>query len=416
MEVVCPIQIEAQIASGGFANVYRAKSGEETVALKQPFKGDPTVEIDVLCRLRHPNMIYAKELIDLKLCGANGIGYVLPLATIDMGSAILNNIYPLQLFNKHFRQIIGAVSFLNSQNIFHLDLKLNNILLVGDLENCDAVLTDFGFSRYTRDVKIGFEITRETYSKMGLTPREYRKGYDKYPFNVATEIGMLGEAFYSVIYYSRQVGKPTNFNIDLIEQWIDKMAGDPDIRPSYSKILRSLNMIQVQGYINEPPRMPEIINPNVIDSINSIIGFFTRYLSNNLVERLFLAIDIGYRASGLLINNPDKDGLFPIAVIIMVLNMFSPEEATRLISDKLQFTNINELDKMRDNIILFLGGIIYRRYLYHGAADRNQLLMAYKYVVSNKDVYYIIDIPAFYSQWNPDLHDNKDTTILYFLK
>lgn len=90
------------------------------------------------------------------------------------------------------RQILEGLSFLHDNNIAHLDLKPQNLLLTGSYPDCDIKLCDFGISRVIRS---GVEV-REILGTPDYVAPEILS-YE--PINLATDIWSVGILAYVLL-------------------------------------------------------------------------------------------------------------------------------------------------------------------------------------------------------------------------
>jgi calcium/calmodulin-dependent protein kinase I len=142
------------LGTGTFSEVYlctHKKTGVQ-YALKCIDKkqvGDKTEmmlsEVDILQRIKHPNIIALEEVIDTP----QKLYLVLELVTggelfdriVERGSYTENDASAL------VGQILSALEFIHSQNICHRDLKPENLLYASDKPDALIKIADFGLSK-----------------------------------------------------------------------------------------------------------------------------------------------------------------------------------------------------------------------------------------------------------------------------
>uniref|UniRef100_A0A0D3FGP5 Protein kinase domain-containing protein n=1 Tax=Oryza barthii TaxID=65489 RepID=A0A0D3FGP5_9ORYZ len=148
-----------QIGSGAYARVWLGKHrtrGTE-VALKEiaverlssKLRESLLSEVDILRRIRHPNVIALHESIRdggkiylvLEYCRGG-----------DLHSYLQQHKRVSETVAKHFIQQLGKhflrTSMLRENNVVHRDLKPQNILLVANNENSLLKIADFGFAKF----------------------------------------------------------------------------------------------------------------------------------------------------------------------------------------------------------------------------------------------------------------------------
>uniref|UniRef100_A0A0D3FGP4 Protein kinase domain-containing protein n=2 Tax=Oryza TaxID=4527 RepID=A0A0D3FGP4_9ORYZ len=164
-----------QIGSGAYARVWLGKHrtrGTE-VALKEiaverlssKLRESLLSEVDILRRIRHPNVIALHESIRMPQAKENSLG--LTFIWVDGGKIYLVLEYcrggdlhsylqqhkrVSETVAKHFIQQLGKhflrTSMLRENNVVHRDLKPQNILLVANNENSLLKIADFGFAKF----------------------------------------------------------------------------------------------------------------------------------------------------------------------------------------------------------------------------------------------------------------------------
>lgn len=96
---------------------------------------------------------------------------------------------------KYIRQIAGALKYIHSKNILHLDIKPSNIMI----DSSDrAILIDFGIFRYY-DNECNIEISTTTGYSAGYSPVEQMPQGGIMKFYPNTDIYALGATIYKLI-------------------------------------------------------------------------------------------------------------------------------------------------------------------------------------------------------------------------
>jgi tetratricopeptide (TPR) repeat protein len=137
------------IAKGGFGVVYRAQWNQLIVAVKTTnnFEQLDSIkkEYSMLSELQHPNLVHIHGCF-----ARNDIGFCLVMDFYVNGS--LNQyLYAPQIWNNTISwrlrcgiEVTQGLVFLHENNLLHLDLKPENVLV---REDWHVVITDFGISR-----------------------------------------------------------------------------------------------------------------------------------------------------------------------------------------------------------------------------------------------------------------------------
>lgn len=138
--------VKERLGKGTYGEVYKIeKENGDKGALKIvkyiPGKGiENFSEIDMLCRLEHPNILHSDNFIFMD----NSLAITMPLGS-DMLTQIREN-GPLPYYNDYGKRLImgliSAVYFLHIKRYYHCDIKPENLLLI----NGKIVLGDLGMS------------------------------------------------------------------------------------------------------------------------------------------------------------------------------------------------------------------------------------------------------------------------------
>lgn len=143
--------VKALIGRGSFSRVLRVqnRTTQELYALKMiekhPTEGNRyEVELSVLRRVRHPNIITLYEVFQSN----NKIYMVLELAT---GGDLFDKIHTRGCFKEKqgrnvVRMILNGVAYLHSMRITHRDLKLENLLFKYPGDSSQIMISDFGLA------------------------------------------------------------------------------------------------------------------------------------------------------------------------------------------------------------------------------------------------------------------------------
>uniref|UniRef100_A0A0D9V5W9 non-specific serine/threonine protein kinase n=1 Tax=Leersia perrieri TaxID=77586 RepID=A0A0D9V5W9_9ORYZ len=139
------------LGQGSFAKVYHARhlSTDECVAIKvldkeKAEKGGLSHlvkrEINVLRRVRHPNIVRLFEVMATK----TKIYFVMEYVRGgELFSRVTKGRLKEDAARRYFQQLVAAVDFCHSRGVFHRDLKPENLLVD---ENGDLKVSDFGLA------------------------------------------------------------------------------------------------------------------------------------------------------------------------------------------------------------------------------------------------------------------------------
>ncbi|GAM29199.1 hypothetical protein SAMD00019534_123750 [Acytostelium subglobosum LB1] len=148
-------ELKQELGRGAFSIVYLAvhRQTQQNYAVKVINKSDLgkdyeknlKMEVDILTRVNHPNIISLKELFDTP----NKLYLVMELVT---GGELFDKIVEKGSYTEAdaiqlVRKIVSAVEYLHNINIVHRDLKPENLLLKTSGNDLEVAIADFGLSK-----------------------------------------------------------------------------------------------------------------------------------------------------------------------------------------------------------------------------------------------------------------------------
>ena len=103
-----------------------------------------TTEIEIMKRIRHRHIVSLYELFESAQC----MWLILELVEGTGLRGVLADIkhYSEVIAARYIKQILLGVHYLHSQGVIHRDLKLDNMLLHGEVSNGQVKIADFGLS------------------------------------------------------------------------------------------------------------------------------------------------------------------------------------------------------------------------------------------------------------------------------
>eukprot|EP00043_Microstomoeca_roanoka_P021312 m.255095 g.255095 ORF g.255095 m.255095 type:complete len:489 (-) comp19073_c1_seq1:167-1633(-) len=121
------------------------KRFSQTSSMGAPSNDQLLVEVDILLRLQHPNIIHVHDMIDTPK-------YLYIVLEFAQGGELFDRIVKKEGFSEEearyiFMQLLDAVEYLHQQGVAHRDLKPENILLASDADDALVKVTDFGLAK-----------------------------------------------------------------------------------------------------------------------------------------------------------------------------------------------------------------------------------------------------------------------------
>ena len=188
------IEILSQLGKGAYGAVYKmkAKDTEGAVKVLGIANGFPNpIELHIMSTYRHPNLMALDRAI---LRPRKKIGLVMPLAQHDLAS-VLNKL-SVKAKQKVITDVTNGLDFLHDQKIIHLDIKEDNVLILGSLDNPVAQLHDFGLAMMNMSEEpIESPMLRITYN---YRPPEIKDG-ERIMCQKGNDIWSLGMLFMTIV-------------------------------------------------------------------------------------------------------------------------------------------------------------------------------------------------------------------------
>ncbi|XP_065836244.1 serine/threonine-protein kinase ULK3-like isoform X2 [Oscarella lobularis] len=190
-----------RLGQGTYAVVYKAyKKGNrrEAVAVKYIKRSSLTkratdnlmTEIEILKRLKHRHIV---ELYDFEW-DAHGIYLIMEFCGGgDLSDFIRSRkTLPEKVARKFVRQLASALNFLREQNIAHMDLKPQNLLLSSKIKPV-LKLADFGFAQY---MKSDSDTTELRGSPLYMAPEMFLSDH----YDSSVDLWSVGVILYEAVY------------------------------------------------------------------------------------------------------------------------------------------------------------------------------------------------------------------------
>ncbi|XP_022796288.1 myosin light chain kinase A-like [Stylophora pistillata] len=242
------------LGRGAFASVYKGmmkteNGDKQTVALKIYTESlraenacDIVNEIELLKKLKHPNVVNFHGMSLLKDDGETRVVLVMEYCTGNLKDRIFKNPERAPANSKNgdakrdacrwIKQIIAALTFIHEQNVVHRDLKLDNILLSS--ENA-AKITDVGVSKAAEHIT----------GTLAGTP-----------------VYMAPEVFHSQLHDSK--ADMYSLGIILWEMWyglqaFSEVRNSTDLVAFFAMVDKGLRPVHVKGCKQPPRRWEELM-------------------------------------------------------------------------------------------------------------------------------------------------------------
>lgn len=334
------------------------------------------IEIDILARLRHPNLCYTTDIISHINYDISGLLTILPISTFTVFSICEREEYTFNGRLRHFFQLLNAIKFLHDNNTTHNNIKLENMVITGEMKsinNSDILVVGLDDCMHKGNI-------HSDYEKLGIvliqlmTGGQHNKKWKFVPENQINNIVVL----LNIIMTTSNINTIIKHSLFGGEKLID-------------------------GYMTNIPDIPDTINPNAREIMKYISIIHKESFPDCKVEVLFLAYDIAYRSGNVL---GDNIALIAgtcswIAYRLVENQNITADSWIKAINKSFAISILIETMIIAEKAIISeLSGCLYRSYIYAHAIDIGQLTKVYAQIILDPSVYYIIDYKKWYSQ-NP---------------
>ncbi|MED6146971.1 hypothetical protein PIB30_039746 [Stylosanthes scabra] len=296
--------IGSKIGEGAHGKVYEGRYGDRIVAIKVLNRGSTSEEraslenrfareVNMMSRVHHENLV--------KFIGACKDPLMVIVTELLPGMSLrkyLTSIRPklldLNVAINFALDIARAMDWLHANGIIHRDLKPDNLLLTANQKS--VKLADFGLAReesvtemMTAETGTYRWMAPELYSTVTLRQGEkkhYNNKVDVYSFGIVLwELltnrmpfeGMSNlQAAYAAAFKQERPSMPEDISPDLAfiiqSCWVE----DPNLRPSFSQIIRMLNAFLFTLSPPSPPfQEPEETEPEAATTSNGTISQYS---------------------------------------------------------------------------------------------------------------------------------------------
>jgi serine/threonine protein kinase len=477
-----PFILKQKLAEGAYAAVYKAVYGEitndnqvretsEFLAVKimtnpgglSYIDGSSVgalVEMDIMARLRHPHLLSMSQItiVDLGIPTSTISGQhpkttlaiSMPLAEDNLADYMERHSLSLPEKLNFIKQILLGVDYLHSEQILHLDLKLENVLVLGN--PLRVVIADFGLSIYTDFFGKRF-FDRESITLTYRPPELFVKSKEFDRSSDVWSVGMLALYLLMGVKHIFPDIKTKNVKNQLTKTMKDKdrlntlhnylkpiirsesersivchfldrcLSYTPINRGSTSELINHqvFTMFNNSSNLNQAPRgislypstwmcPPENIGIEPYLAINFMIRLTTKI--NPLIETYFIAIDFFHRSLANLyllhgyfqkmdnvkysLTEVISLGALTSVWIALKANDYKHWNAKFMV-EMVSGYNCQQLIEMERHLVVGLRGIIYRWNLFKEATTRKQLIDGFELTTN----------PYKYSGWCPEKVTNR---------
>jgi len=433
----CNVDIKKKrktIGSGSYGKVYSDTYQDTEIAIKRteihPSTGILSLtELDISRRLYHPNIVNTFGGV----ISGKSLNLIMVKASCNLSEFIKKYRIGVKQTTRLFHEILCGVEFLHRNGILHMDLKLANILVYGDLKNASVAVSDFGLCVYA-DRNGSRVLDRDLVTVTYRAPEVFSSGLRIY--NRKVDIWSLGIILLRMLAYGAEIlpnhESPTKQKSAILAMFGDKdrqntlrkhlpadispevvdlldrmLSIDPSKRPEISEILSSpifANMSQPKGYIYQPltqPRMDRVLDYLVLDSL-----FQVAYLKMFSTESVFLAVDIYHRSIHSVAETMEDYHLHAICCLMMATKLVEriPLTLSSACQCSQRLWSMKDLQQKEIEITNTLRGVFYPRNLYTQCGNLDKLRAAFE-SLRHAQQYTTLDLD-FYTSYGETTREN----------
>lgn len=437
------------IDRGGYGTVIRVNRGDREYAGKLLFENINTgiediIEIDILSRLRHPNLMYNIDIVPWPKMSRRDrfcdFAIILPLASMTLHQYSRNKDLEIDQLIQLMFELVTAVDFLHHNRVLHMDIKPHNVLIFMDNNRPKAVLSDFGLAILSNDNGTRY-YQRELVTITYRAPELFKQ---KYYYSTKVDIWSLGITFLEILrhgryVFDRTITYQTIYNLfndsvrsktiagflnhisspylpDIIDLLDKMLAINPKERPGTTTILKSplfrdfrqpLTIEQEVGIVEPDIEYMEectIFQYRAFDDMVRIAEY-----QNVKIEVVFLAADLFHRVMSLsppLIPNIAQTWKMIILVMMTcywIANKmieYAPATSTGIAKFNNNIFSADQLLQLEQLIIQRLNGVIYRSNFFTHSPCYHRLQEAFE-LLRNCYIYSRIDLEDWLAQSHP---------------
>ena len=287
-----------QLGEGSFGVVYKVKMKNGSFVAGKFIVDDENHvhsvrEIDIMSRLSHPYLMESigmmradkqscSNLLKLKINSKDVFVILMPLGSIDVFSYINKRKKRIDLHNrlKIAYKIALGINFLHKNNILHLDIKPDNILMVND----EPKISDFGLSTFCevgKTVLLRQKLVTVTYRPPEIWYPKIDDNGKYYEYSSASDVWSFGILFLYLVVKRKCFFKfpwskvPTTMR----ESYLDK------------NIIKDIKKYLVPPLIRKKVIMDLLVRAKIPKNIiNSVANLIFKLLDPNPSKRLSLDI------------------------------------------------------------------------------------------------------------------------------
>lgn len=370
-----------QVGSGTYGTVFKAldESTNQIVALKiarnsQEYGVVSPIELDIMKRSKHPNIMRFIQ-INMKI---KSIYIVMPFGTPVM-NVDLDRYDRVSLV----RDLVSAVLFLHDNDLYHCDIKLDNMILIDGR----LVLSDFGISLDQASQSLCYQTAPysppenifEIYGGQYKGFDEYIEIYSQKPDSAASDYWALGVSIIDLLIdksifaksdingiikeMNTYLSRPLKYIWPLIQEseWVDallEMMNPQTSQRSVDLLLRLLPPINKGSFTKlERKEIKDEVIKELFDSLSNWL--YDICSSNKIDMRIYvgsLDIIIRYMTNTTEVRDPQLIASVAFFIMSKVIKDLTIEDIQAILYDR--FKN-EEITKMEISMIKVLKGAIY---------------------------------------------------------
>lgn len=299
----CKYKPIKKLGEGAFGTVYKAKSSNKSnVAIKKlkAIESTDLMEIIALRHFQHPAIISILDILNNDNClRQQELAFVMPFAMVLDDYFYIKEQWSSSVMKSVIYQMIQGLQIMHDNNLLHLDIKPDNLLVLRSWENPIIKYTDFGLSMFVCNpnettYSLNLRMT-STYRAPDVVP--VKKANGLYNFSAKSDIYSVGLTILSILFKTHEPFEILEEYEDANDyefikykysnEWKSKIS-DPELVEVISKMIsinpknrysisELLTLPYFSTYTQVDPSIGKIILPEEKTPTTSYLNFHSLY-------------------------------------------------------------------------------------------------------------------------------------------
>lgn len=361
---------------------------------------DNMLEIDILCRINHPNIIHSSQITVPEEYKIRDPIIILPLADYTLSQLSTDLFLTTRKKLPILYRLAHALRFLHQNSIVHLNLNFDDVVIQSIDGEFNPLVTNFSMARFlptsldhSTDIFAFANIFCNFlgHKRLSTVTTFDDKLFDDQFKNISQNYKYLCKDLISKIFMS---DVPPTFDDICNHHIFDEYRRNID-----DKIIATVEL---------PLSTISVFPPDHRDIVKIIYAWITSLYKDHTIFLLFLSIDLFNRSTSFFVDSPSEDRLdLAAACVWIALKLIIADENPSILVSSLieKLSGIvptlkkDKILSLEPKIIQSLNGILMSNLLFSSCQTIGHLELSIQHIILNKEnpnIYAVLDI----SQWN----------------